>query len=175
MTSSTSDLIIRRATLDDAPGMVALLNPIIKARIYTAMDTPATLETQREWIESFPERGIFHVALEAGTDGADGRLVGMQDLLPFLEVGRAFDHVGMMATFVALDCHRRGIAARLFDATYAAARAIGYEKIFTFIRADNEAGLRAYRGQGFEVIGTAKRHVKIDGRYIDEIIVERFL
>jgi L-amino acid N-acyltransferase YncA len=178
MPSSTPDLIIRRATLDDAAGMVALLNPIIEARIYTAMDTPLTLESQREWIESFPERGVFLVALEAleaTGDGAEGRLVGMQDVTPFLEVGRAFDHVGVMGTFVALDCHRRGIAARLFEAMYAAARDVGYEKIFTFIRADNEAGLRAYRGQGFEVIGTAKRHVKIDGRYIDEIMVERFI
>ncbi len=171
MSESCPDLVIRRATPDDAAGMLEVLNPIIETRRHTAMDEPATLESQRAFVEGYPERGVFHVAVEQ----AAGRLVGMQDLAPFSDFGHAFDHVGVMATFVALDRHRLGIGARLFEATYEAARQVGYEKIFTWVRADNEAGLRAYRGQGFRVVGTAEKHCKIDGRYIDEILIERFL
>jgi ribosomal protein S18 acetylase RimI-like enzyme len=80
-----------------------------------------------------------------------------------------------MGTYVDLACHRQGIGRRLFAATFEAARRKGYEKIFTYVRADNEAGLAAYLGQGFEVVGTARRHAKIGGRYIDEIMIERFL
>jgi len=45
--------------------------------------------------------------------------------------------------------------------------------IFTFVRADNAAALATYRAHGFEIVGTARRHAKIDGRYIDEILIEK--
>ena len=70
---------------------------------------------------------------------------------------------------------RQGIARRLFAATLDAAREKGYEKIFTFVRADNPAALQTYLGQGFVVIGNAKRQAKIDGQYIDEILIEKWL
>ena len=38
-----------------------------------------------------------------------------------------------------------------------------------------EAGLAAYLGQAFRVVGTAERHAKIGGRYIDEVLIERCL
>jgi L-amino acid N-acyltransferase YncA len=164
---------VRDATLDDAESLVEMLNPIIAARCYTAMVDPCTVESQRAFIEGLDARSIFHVAEES--TGAARRVVGCQELVPFVSESRAFDHVGVMATFVALDRHRRGIAARLFEATFEAGRRAGYEKIFTFVRADNEAGLRAYLGQGFERIGVASRHAKIDGRYVDEVMIERFL
>jgi len=43
------------------------------------------------------------------------------------------------------------------------------------VRADNQAALAAYLRRGFRIVGTAGRHAKIDGRYIDEIIIERQL
>jgi RimJ/RimL family protein N-acetyltransferase len=55
------------------------------------------------------------------------------------------------------------------------ARRKGYEKIFTFVRADNPAALATYRKQGFTIVGTARRHAKINGAYVDEIIIELFL
>jgi len=52
---------------------------------------------------------------------------------------------------------------------------LGYEKIFTYVRADNPAGLVAYLHQGFRIVGTAQRQAKIRGQYVDEIIIERML
>jgi ribosomal protein S18 acetylase RimI-like enzyme len=87
----------------------------------------------------------------------------------------AFAHVGVLGSYVDLDLRRQGIARRLFHATYQAAIRKAYEKIFTFVRADNEAAIRTYLSQGFQIIGTARRQAKIDGQYIDEILIERFL
>ena len=70
---------------------------------------------------------------------------------------------------------RLGIASRLFEATFAAAPAKGYEKFFSYVRADNTAGLQTYLKHGFRIIGTASRHARIDGRYIDEVLIERLL
>jgi L-amino acid N-acyltransferase YncA len=162
---------IRNATVEDAEGIASILNSIIDARIYTALDTTVTVEQEREFISRFPERGIFHVAVDDGT----GHIVGFQDVEPFAAFTRAFDHVGVIGTYVALDRQRQGIGGALFAATFEAARRKGYEKLFSYVRADNEAGLNAYRKQGFRELGTAERHARIDGRYIDEILIERFL
>lgn len=150
--------------------IVRILNPIIESRIYTAFDTPFDVHDEQDYIVKFPSRGVWKVA-----ERPDGRVVGFQVLEPFGPYTTAFDHVGTLGTYVDLELRRQGIAKTLFAATFEAARAKGYEKIFTFIRADNSSALAAYTAQGFRVVGVAKRHAKIDGRYIDEILIERAL
>ena len=81
----------------------------------------------------------------------------------------------MLGTYVALEFRRQGVATRLFEATVGEAIEKGYEKIFTYVRADNEAARRTYLQQGFRIVGTAHRHAKLDGRYIDEIVIEKIL
>lgn len=162
---------IRDVTIEDAEGISAILNPIIAARCYTALDTPVTIDQEREFIRTFPARGIFLAAFDAES----GRIVGFQDVSPFGDFTHAFDHVGVIGTYVDLARRRQGISSRLFAATYNAARAKGYEKFFTYVRADNEAGLQTYLRQGFRIVGRAARHARIDGRYIDEIVIEKLL
>ena len=162
---------VREATPDDAAGIVAVLNPIIAASIYTALDSPYTVDAEREYIRNFPARGVFHVAVSR----TDRAIVGFQSMEPFATYTHAFDHVGVLGTYVDLRQRRQGIATRLFEATFAAAVGKGYEKIFTFVRGDNAAALATYLAQGFQTVGTARRHAKIDGRYVDEIMIERIL
>jgi L-amino acid N-acyltransferase YncA len=164
-------LRVRDARPDDAAAITRILNPIIEAGAYTVLDTPFSVDEERRFIESFPARGIFHVA----EDGDERALVGFQDVSPFADYTRAFDHVGVIGTFVELAHRRRGVGRALFEATFAAARAKGFEKLFTFIRADNPAALSAYRRQGFEIIGTARRQARLKQGYVDEILVEMFL
>ena len=162
---------IRDVRIEDAEEILAILNPIIAARCYTAMDTPFTLEEEREFIRTFPDRGVFLVAVDTTLK----RIVGFQNVSPFGSFTHAFDHVGVVGTYVDLQLRRGGIATRLFEATFDAARRKGYEKFFTYVRADNEAALHAYLSQGFRIVGTAERQTKIDGQYIDEIVIEKLL
>ena len=165
------ELRIREAVIGDAEPLIGILNPIIESGRYSALDTTYTVDEERAFIRAFPSRGIFLVA-ESETDG---RIVGMQSLEPFATFTHAFDHVGVIGTYVALDGRRSGIARRLFESMFAVAPSKGYEKIFTYVRADNAAALAAYRSQGFRVVGTAERHAKIRGQYVDEVLIERFL
>jgi len=162
-------LSIRDVRPDDAEAVAGILNRIIATRAFTAFDTPFTVEAERAYIERLPERAVFLVAVRA----KDQLVVGFQSMEPFASYTHAFDHVGVLGTYVDLDCRRQGIAKELFAATFKAAVRKGYAKIFTYIRADNQAALSAYQRHGFTVVGTARNHAKIDGRYVDEIIVER--
>ncbi len=165
------EIVIREARPDDAEGIVAVLNPIIASGVYSALDTPLTVEAERRVLRDFPARGLFHVAEDAG----DGRIVGIQNLEPYATYTHAFDHVGVISTFVDLARRRRAIGARLAEATFAGARAKGYEKLFTFVRADNPDALEFYLRLGFRIVGTAERQAKIGEKYVDEVIIESFL
>ena len=165
------DLVVREARPDDAEMLVAILNPAIESGRYTVLDRPFTAAEEREFIRQFPERGILHVA----EDRENRRLVGFQTLEPFATYTHAFDHVAVIATCVDLEHRRQGIGTQLFAATFAAAPRKGYEKIFTYVRADNPAALAAYLAQGFRIVGTARKHAKLAGRYVDEIVIEKFL
>jgi L-amino acid N-acyltransferase YncA len=164
-------LSVRDAQAADAEAFVRILNPIIAARVYTAFDTPFSVEAERKYIVNLPPRGIWKVAVRS----SDQMIVGFQIMEPFATYTRAFDHVGTLGTYVDLGLRRQGIASCLFAATFDSARRKGYEKIFTFVRADNPAALQTYLGHGFVVIGTAQRQAKIDGQYVDEILIEKCL
>lgn len=163
--------VVREACLDDAEAIVTLLNPIIETGLYTVLDTLLTVEAEREFIANFPERGVFHVAERR----SDGKIVGMQTVEPYGRYLHAFDHVGEIGTFVDLAERYKGIGKHLVEATFEAARRKGYEKVYTAVRADNEDALKFYLSLGFCVVGRAKRQAKIADRYIDEVLIERFL
>lgn len=165
------EITTRDARPDDAAAIVAILNPIIEARVFSAFDTPFTVDAEREYIERLQPRAIFRVAIRE----SDQRLVGFQTMDPFATYTHAFDHVGVIGTYVDAAARRQGVAKKLFETTFEAAVAKGYEKIFSYVRADNEAALATYLRHGFRIVGTAGRHAKIGGRYIDEIVIERQL
>jgi L-amino acid N-acyltransferase YncA len=156
--------------LDDADAVVLILNAVIATRRFSVLDEPLTTEQEREFIRTFPDRGIFLVAEVSGS-----AVVGFQDVAPFATYTHAFDHVGVIGTFVDETARRQGVGAALFKSTFERARQKGYEKFFTYVRADNRGALQAYLAQGFSIVGTARRQARIDGRYIDEIIIEKML
>ena len=166
-----TQVTVRPVHPDDAEGVTGILNPIIEAGSFTALDTPVSVEAERDFIHHFPTRGIFHVAVA----GPNGPIVGFQNVEPFADYTHAFDHVGVIGTYVDLTRRRQGIASQLFGATVRAAPAKGYEKLFAFVRADNLPALFTYLRHGFRAIGNARKHARIDGRFIDEILIERLL
>lgn len=164
-------LHIRPVRVEDAEAIASILNAIIAAGVYTVLDTPFTVEDERRYIADFSPRGIFHVAVDAHNN----RVVGLQSIEPFATYTRAFAHVGSIGTFVDLAERRQGIGTRLGQVTFDCARRLGYEKLFTYVRADNPASLAFHLSLGFRIVGTAKKQAKVKGRYVDEIIIEKFL
>lgn len=165
------DLLVREVRPDDAEAIVGIINPIIETGGYTVFDVPFTVEAEREYILNFPQRGVFHVAVRS----QDQKVVGFQSMEPFALYTHAFDHVGVIGTYVDISYRRQGVARCLCEATFEAAKSQGYEKIFTFVRADNPAALATYLHHGFHIIGTAQRQAKCNEEYVDETIIEKFL
>lgn len=163
--------LIRDVRPDDAQAITEILNPIIAAGMFTVLDTPFTIEAERQFIVDFPERGIFHVAVHPET----GVVVGFQNMEPFATYTAVFDHVGIIGTYVADSARKQGVASKLFEAMFVAMPTKGYQKAFAYVRSDNPAALATYQKHGFRIIGTAQKQAKIKGQFIDEILIEKLL
>ncbi len=164
----TTTVFVRPAREEDAESIVELLNAIIQCGTYTIMTEQVSVSDQIEFIRESPSRGVYNVAV----DRQSQMVVGCQDVLRASRE-RALAHVGEISTFVALDLRRRGIGQSLCKATFETARLWGFRKLMAAVRADNPDALAFYRGQGFAIIGTARAHACVRGRYIDEILMER--
>ena len=161
---------IRPVQIEDAEGVLGVLNPLIQLGDYTVLDRVFTVDEEQRFISNLPARGVFHVAER----DSEGVIVGFQNVEPFAATyTEAFTHVGVIGTYVDPSAQRQGVGRLLFEATRLAAREKGYEKFFAFVRADNPSALSFYKRIGFEVIGVAKHQAKIKGRYIDEVMIER--
>ncbi|MDH5684026.1 MAG: GNAT family N-acetyltransferase [candidate division WOR-3 bacterium] len=162
---------MRKVRIGDARKIINILNPMIKAGIYTVLDQPITLPAEKMFIANFPKQGIFLVA----ESGKDKRIVGFQVLEPFGKYSKAFKHVATLGTYVELSKRRQGIGTYLSKATFKAAIDKGYEKLFTYVRRDNPSALNFYKKLGFRIAGIAKRQARFGNKYVDEVIIEKFL
>jgi len=168
---SASAVSVRAAGPDDAAGVAAVLNGVIRAGSPTLLDTAFSVEEERAYIENLPARSFLHVA-----ETPDAGVVGFQTVIPWSTFATsAFDHVATMGTYVAAAHRRRGVGAALARSSFAAARALGYDKILTDLRADNLDSLAYHLALGFAVVGTARRQARTGGGDVDVVFIELFL
>lgn len=165
---TTNSILVRPAMPEDAEGIVNILNPLIREGKQTVLSKEYSVAEEAEFIRNFPARGLFIVAEQKN------RILGFQTIEPFAPYSKAFDHVGIVGTYVCAIHRNKGIGRRLFEYLEAKAPELGFKKIFTYIIADNHQSINYYQKIGFKVVGTAKKQAKLPSGYKDEIIVEYF-
>ena len=163
------DVTIRRATAEDAQGVVDVFNSIIEEGGLTSMYPALTVEQEQAFIAGLGPRSAMFVAEARDT------IVGFQTIEPFAPWTRAMDHVAIVGTQVDKGFRRQGIGRLLAEASLAFAREQGYEKVVIYVRSWNTAARDFYRSLGFEPRGTLTRQVKIKDQYDDEVFMELFL
>ena len=155
-------MIIRPATLSDAPEMAALLNEIIRIGGTTANQKEWSITATKAFIEKLKATGCIHVAC----DQATGALLGYQSLEAYADLPPT---LGIIATFAKVGGVQRGVGTALFAATRKAAPSLGFTELDATIRADNSGGLAYYSKMGFVDHSVAKDVPLDDGTPIDRI------
>ena len=64
---------------------------------------------------------------------------------------------------------------QLLEALIARATELGYHKLVLAAFPWNEAGMRAYRRAGFREVGIYREQGRLDGRWVDTIVMEKIL
>jgi L-amino acid N-acyltransferase YncA len=162
---------IRSVQEGDTDSTLAVLNPLIRAGMYSTMAEELSVAEQADFIRSFPAQGVFNVAVERGSE----RLLGLQDVVPIPHTDGGYGHTGEISTFVALTSQRMGIGGSLNRTTFQAAGALGFERLRATIRADNSGAIAFYQKQGFNVEAGFKESIWIRGRRVEIIVAEKTL
>jgi ribosomal protein S18 acetylase RimI-like enzyme len=163
------NILIRRATPDDAASLNAIWQVIAAEKIYSAIDVPFTIEQERAYLESLSDReGVFLAQV-------DGKVIGFQSLDLWERFIRSMNHVGTIGTQILPEWRGRGIGQALAQHTLAFAQAHAYDKLVIFVRASNTNAQKFYARLGFKECGRFAKQVKIDGTYDDEVLMEMFL
>jgi ribosomal protein S18 acetylase RimI-like enzyme len=143
--------------------MAAILSKIVAIGGTTAMVGKIESDYFVARMSTAPEVSAWHVA-----ETPEGEIVGFQwitrgaDYLP--------PEAAEIATFAKPGQQGLGIGSKLFEATRAAARRLGYTWINANIRADNESGLAYYQSRGFEDYDRIEGYRMADGTVVDKIL-----
>ena len=163
------DIKVRKATVDDAEQAAAVMNTVIGEGDFTIFDRPFSVQEERDFIASLGSRSALFVAEKAEV------IVGVQSIDLFANFAESVRHVGTMGTWLLPDARGCGIGKLLAEESFAFARRCDYTKVVIQVLADNHRALRFYRRLGFRDIGVARDHVRLKGRFLDEVYLEMML
>lgn len=162
-------LRIRPATVADAAPICRIYNQGIQDRVATLETEERTPAERGAWLEA---RGPRHPVLVA--EGDDGIIVGWASLNLF-NARRAYEHVADLSLYVERGARGQGVGRQLLEALVARARELGYHKLVLAAFPWNEAGMRAYQRAGFRDVGIYREQGRLDGRWVDTIVMEKIL
>ena len=162
------DVAIRAAEAADADTIAAIYNQGIEDRLATLETETRSAEERRRWLAA---RGPRHPVI-VGELG--GRVVGWGSLNPF-NPRPAYDHVADFSVYVGRDWRGRGVGHRLLEALLARGRGLGYHKLVLAAFPFNAAGITLYRRLGFVEVGVYREQGRLDGKWVDVVVMERLL
>lgn len=164
---SGQTVTLREADEDDAAAVKNVVSSVASEKYYVVPE-----RSREDWDEAIREikkrKGLVIIAL------VDGETVGMAHLVP----GKfeKNNHVGFLGISILKDFRRMGVGTAMMDYLMDWARQQKrLEKISLSVFSTNEAAIKLYNKFGFEIEGRSKRQYKMEGRYIDELIMGKFL
>jgi RimJ/RimL family protein N-acetyltransferase len=86
-------------------------------------------------------------------------------------------HVSMIVSFYVSDSHRgQGIGKKLFaEILKRIKKRKGIRKIKIQAATVNQVAIGLYKGFGFEQVGLLKNEVMVDGKYYDDVVMEKMV
>jgi L-amino acid N-acyltransferase YncA len=159
---------VRAASGQDAEPICQIYNQGIEDRVATLETELRTPDERREWMAARGPRNPVLVA-EAG-----GRVVGWGSLNPF-NPRPAYDHVADFSVYVERGWRGRGVGRALLERLVLLAREIGYHKLVLAAFPFNPGGMALYERMGFRTVGIYREQGRLDGRWVDTIVMERLL
>jgi L-amino acid N-acyltransferase YncA len=158
-------LTTRPAAAADAEAIAGIYNEGIEDRIATFETEPRSAEDILHWLEA---RYPLVVVEE------DGEIVAWAVSHPYSE-RPVYAGVGDYSVYVSRDRRGQGLGRAAVEALVGECEARGYWKLLSRIFPRNEASLALARSLGFREVGVYRRHGKLDGEWLDCVIVELLL
>jgi phosphinothricin acetyltransferase len=159
---------VRLAEPTDAAGIARVYNQGIDERQATFETEPQTEASVRGRLQHQSAR--FPAVVVVGADGVLG-FAWTSTYRP----RRCYEGVAECSVYVASEARRRGVGRLALTSLIEEAERRGFTKLVSRIFPDNVRSRRLCASVGFREVGTYVRHGKLDGRWMDCVIVERLM
>lgn len=148
------------------PGFHAALDRVAREGRYLAiLQAPSLARTRRVVLDSL-RNGAVHVVAVAGRE-----VVGWCDLRARSAVTQR--HSAVLGMGVVAEYRGLGVGARMLAMTLEMGQARGIRRAELVVRSDNAPAIALYRRFGFDVEGTCRHYLHIDGNDHDALLMAR--
>jgi L-amino acid N-acyltransferase YncA len=161
-------LRIRPATADDAEAICRIYNQGIEDRVATLETDLRTPPERRRWLAA---RGPRHPVIVAETDG---HILGWGSLNVY-NPREAYHFVADFSIYVERGARGQGVGRVMLTRLVELGREHGYHKLVLSAFPTNASGMALYTKLGFRTVGIYKEQGRLDGRWVDTIIMEKLL
>jgi phosphinothricin acetyltransferase len=159
---------IRTASVADAAAIAEIYNQGIEDRVATYETKRRSAEDQQAWLQAIAGHYPSVVA------EIDGEIVGWAGAGPY-RARECYRGIGEFSMYVRRDWRRRGAGDLLLAGLISEAERLGLWKLLSRIFPFNEASRALCRKHGFREVGVYEKHARLDGRWLDVVIVERLI
>lgn len=159
---------IRTAQLDDAARVCAIYNQGIAERnstFETRLREPAEIAAR------IADQARFPMLV---TVDQNERVVGWASLSAYRERA-CYAGIAEFSIYLDRDARGKGLGRQLLQALIEAATALGFWKLVSRVFTFNAGSRALCRACGFREVGVYERHARLDGQWLDVVIVERTL
>ncbi|MFY7960510.1 MAG: GNAT family N-acetyltransferase [Elsteraceae bacterium] len=162
-------MLIRDATLDDMPGLLAIYNEVIRSSTAVYLYDPVTLDSRIEWLNGRRAQG-FPVLVAVDGDRVLG-FASFGDWRPSTGYLHTVEH----SVHVAADQRGKGVGRALMLPLFDRARAMNKHVMIGGIDADNAPSIAFHRRLGFEQVSHFREVGRKFGRWLDLAQMQKFL
>jgi L-amino acid N-acyltransferase YncA len=164
--STTAELRARPARVEDAADIARIYNQGIEDRIATFETEPRSVADILPWFDHAP---AFVTVEDAG-----GEVAGYAVAHPYSD-RCCYQGIGEFSVYVRRSHRGQGVGAVAMRALIDAAREAKLWKLMSRVFPQNRASLGLMAAMGFKEIGVHEKHGKLDGVWMDTVIVERLI
>ena len=159
---------IRTPSVDDSAAIAEISNQGIEDRVATFETELRSAGDQLAWLRSIAGRYPAVVA------EIDGQIIGWAGAGPYRE-RECYRGIGEFSMYVRRNWRGRGVGDLLVSALIREAEQLRLWKLVSRIFPFNEASRALCRKHGFREVGVYEKHARLDGRWLDVVIVERLI
>ena len=159
---------IRDAVEDDAAEFLALRRRLFAETAFMLWEPAefnATIEDEQQYIRRLSNRRNSRLLVAASESSLVGFIAAIGG-----ERNRQ-RHSALLVLGVARDSWSRGIGSRMLGEIVAWAPSVGLRRLELTVHTTKDRAIALYRRHGFDVEGTRRSSLLVEGRYVDEYLM----